>query len=167
MFYVLLYIILSFSFFAFAGNNQHKAHSHGAATLSIAFDGFKGKLVFEAPSESIYGFEYIAKTKADLLKQKKALATLKESMSDMVVLENKLNCKFLNQKIEIEQQKNHATVESVFDILCDLDPTGSTIHFNVQKSFPDLKNIQVQVLIGDMQKSIEVKKNGVSVELKK
>ncbi len=160
-------LLLTFSLLSFAGPHQHKAHEHGSGKLSIAFDQLKGKLIFESPSESIYGFEYVAKSKADINRQTKALDTIKESIAEMVTFENKLHCQFQNQKTEIHQEKNHSSVEVNFDIQCALDPVGSKIVFNIQKFFPNLKDVDVQLLVGDVQKSIEAKKTGTTIEIVK
>ena len=46
-------------------HREHGAHVHGSAKLSIAFDKNKGKIEFKTPGESLFGFEYKAKTAAD------------------------------------------------------------------------------------------------------
>lgn len=164
----MIYLVLVFaSFNLFAAKQEHKAHAHGAGKMSIAFEAAKGQLTLEAPGESIYGFEHVAKTAAHKKKQAEALTKLETGVAEMVVFEKQLNCNFTKQKLEISQDGNHAEVQAAFVIQCEKDPVGSTIRFHVQSVFPKLKNVDVQVLAGDVQKAVKATKNGVQVELKK
>ena len=55
-----------------AQTRSRKAHEHGSAKVSIAFETAKGApkgvIEFESPAESVVGFEYEAKTPADKAK---------------------------------------------------------------------------------------------------
>lgn len=152
-----------------AEHREHKAHVHGAAKMAIAFDGLVGKITWEVASEGIYGFEYVPKTAADKKKQQDGLKKLETNISDMVAMSPDLKCVFTKEKIEVDQHEGgkHSDIDASFNIKCEKDPIGSTIAFNVQKSFPRLKDVDVQILAGDLQKSVEAKSNGFKVELKK
>ncbi len=161
------YLFLFATLNAFAAPHQHKAHSHGAAKMAIAFESTKGQLTFEAAGESIYGFEHIAKSAAQKKKQAEALTKLETSLAQMVVFDKTLNCVFTKEKLEVSQDGNHSEVQATFAIQCEKEPAGSTLKFNIQAVFPKLKDVDVQVLLGDVQKAVEATKNGVQVELKK
>jgi hypothetical protein len=55
---------------------------------------------------------------------------------------------------------------AMFDVTCLKSPAGSKITFNFQKIFPKINDLDVQILVGDLQKAVEAKKNGTTVELK-
>ena len=146
-------------------HTEHSAHVHSAGKVSLAFDGKKGKLEFHAPAETIYGFEHSAKSKKDKQKKDEGLAKL-DSMAEMVVFDPSLKCEVKKEIFEVIEQKSHSDVDAEFSINCEAPVAGSTVTFNFQKVYPRLKKVQVEVLIDQVQKSLEVKKNGDSLELK-
>lgn len=148
------------------GGKNHGAHVHGVGQLSLAFDGMKGKIQLEAPAEALFGFEHDAKSKKDLQRKDAALKKLEEKISEMIVFEESLKCLIKKDIFEVNQTKSHADVEAEFSITCEKSVQGSSIEFHFQKVFPNLKNVKVDVLVNDLQKSIEVKKNGESIGLK-
>ena len=132
----MIYLVLILaSLNLFAAKHEHKAHAHGAAKMAIAFEAAKGQLTFEAPGESIYGFEHVAKTATQKTKQAEALAKLETDVAKMVVFEKPLNCAFTKEKLEISQDGNHSEVQAVFAIQCEKDPIGSTVRFHVNLFF--------------------------------
>jgi hypothetical protein len=44
---------------------------------------------------------------------------------------------------------------------------GSRVTFNFQKYFPNIHDLDVNIIIGDLQKSAEVKTSGSSLDLTK
>ncbi len=164
MFYFLIILV---SFCAQAGKHQHKAHAHGAAKIGIAFEGLSGKITFESPGESIFGFEYAAKTEVDKKKQAAALSQLENEISQIVVFENQLKCVFSKESIAVKQDGKHSELEASFTVTCEKDLANTSLIMNVQKTFPKLKNVDVQILVGEIQKSLAANKNGVKIELKK
>lgn len=150
-------------------HREHKAHVHGAAKMAIAFDGLTGKITLELASEGIYGFEYAPKKEADKKKQQDGLKKLETSISEMVAMAPDLKCVFTKEKVEVDQHEGgkHSDIDASFNIKCEKDPADSIITFNVQKYFPRLKDVDIQILAGDVQKSVEAKSNGFKVELKK
>ncbi|AFY00743.1 ZrgA family zinc uptake protein [Bdellovibrio bacteriovorus] len=162
---VLLFSLMAMAHSDHAAHTQ-AAHVHGAGKVSLAFDGKKGKLEFHAPAESIYGFEHAAKSKKDKQKKDEALAKLGEKMAEMVVLDPSLKCEIKLEMYEVIEKKNHSDVEGEFNISCEAPVAGSTITFNFQKVFSRLKKVQVEVLADQVQKSLEVGKNGETLELK-
>ena len=163
----MFYFLLTLNLCVFAGTHEHKSHEHGAGKVSIAFDGKKGKLTLDSSGDSIYGFEHLAKSKKDLQLQKVALEKIENNMSKMVGFDKKLNCVFKKEKMEIKQESGHSDVLAVFNIVCDQDPAESAMTFSFQEVFPSLKLVEVQLLVGDLQKSIMANKNGLQVVLKK
>nr|BFD62241.1 hypothetical protein BdHM001_09220 [Bdellovibrio sp. HM001] len=156
--------VLLLSLMALA-HTEHGAHVHGAGKVSIAFDGKKGKVEFHAPAEAIYGFEHSAKSKKDKQKKEEGLAKL-DNMAEMMVFDPSLKCEVKKEIFEVIEQKSHSDVEAEFAVNCEAPVAGSTVTFNFQKFYPRLKKVQVEVLVDQVQKSLEVKKNGESLELK-
>ncbi len=167
---IILLCALSFGIISMADEHrEHKAHQHGAAKMAIAFDGLVGKITLELASEGIYGFEYTPKKESDKKKQQEGLKQLENNIEKMVAFSPELKCVFNKEKIEVDQHEGgkHSDIDASFGIHCEKDPIGTAITFNVQKYFPKLKDVVIQILAGDLQKSVEVKSNGLQVELKK
>ncbi len=157
--------VLLFSVMAFAAR-EHGAHSHGAGKISIAFDGKKGRIEVHAPAESIYGFEYEAKTSADKKKKDEGLEKLEKRIAEIVVFSSDLKCEIKKEIFEVVQKSNHADIEAEFNVHCEKPVVESTITFNVQKVFPRFKQASVEVIADSVQKSVEAKQNGTELELK-
>lgn len=165
---VFLALFGTFTIFASAyEHREHGAHSHGAGTLGIAFDGLKGKIDFKIPSDSIFGFEYVAKSDKDKKKRDEGLSKLETKISEMIVFESALNCRITKDKIEVvaESPKHSDTVAS-YNVNCDKSPIGTELNFNFQKQFPKIKDLDVQVIADNVQKSVEANKNNTKLLLK-
>lgn len=150
-------------------HREHGAHQHGAAKMAIAFEGANGQINIEVASQGIYGFEYVPKKEADKKKQAEGLQKLETKMSEMVQFEDSLKCVISKTKLEVDQHEGgkHSDIDGEFKVVCQKSPIGSKITFNVQKVFPALKDVDVQVIVDDLQKSFEAKQNGAVLELKK
>lgn len=176
-------LLLCLTSFAKEKHREHGAHVHGAGTLGIAFDEAKGTLEFKIPSESIFGFEYTPTKEKDKKAMKDGLEKLETKISEMVVFDSSLNCLITKEKLEVVKEKHdgedadhdkkqdehhggHSETVAIFLVKCDKSPVGTRIVFNFQKFFPRIKDLDIQVLAGAVQKSVEAKKNGASVEVK-
>ncbi|WII71202.1 DUF2796 domain-containing protein [Bdellovibrio sp. 22V] len=157
--------VLLFSMMALAAR-EHGAHVHGEGHMSIGIDGKKGKIELHAPANSIMGFEHQATSKKDKQKKDAALLKLEEKISEMVSFDPSLKCEIKKEIFEVNQETKHADIEAEFNISCEQAPAGSTMTFNIQKVFPHLKKVQVDVIADGVQKSVQVLKNGDSLELK-
>ncbi len=148
-------------------HREHQAHVHGAGRLGIAFEGTKGRIDFKIPSDSIFGFEYAAKTRGDKKKRDEALRALDIKISEMIVFESGLGCKISKEKIEVvaESAKHSETVAS-FYVVCEKSPLGTEITFNFQKFFPNITDLDVEVVTDNLQKSVEAKKDNTKLILK-
>lgn len=155
-------------------HREHEAHQHGAGTLGIAFEENKGRLEFKIPSESIVGFEYTPKTDKDKKTKESQLAKLEGQIANMVVFDSALKCQITKDKVEVvkdekesaEAHAEHSDVIANFNVGCEKDPVGTKITFNFQKQFPKIRDLDVQIITGSVQKSVEAKKNGTTVDLK-
>lgn len=142
-------------------------HVHGAAELSIAFQGTEGKIEFTAANDSLFGFEHAARTAADKKTAKDALEKLEKQIGEMISFDPILNCKITKEKFEIHAEaKNHSNTEASFAVKCDKPLAGSTMKFQFQKHFPRLQQIDAQILVDHLQKSLKIKASGNLLELK-
>lgn len=169
----LFFLLVSFSIVASAEHKDHKqhrehsAHAHGAGTLGIAFEGPIGKIDFKMPSESIFGFEYVARTAKDKKKRDEALNLLESKISEMIVFDSKLNCRITKEKIEVAvESAKHSSTSASFNVKCDQSPVGTEIVFNFQKQFPKIKDLEVEAVADDVQKAVEATKNNTRLFLK-
>lgn len=147
-------------------HREHGAHAHGAGSLGIVFEGASGHIEFKIPSESIFGFEHETKSDKDKKKKNEALAKLENKFFAMLVLDSALNCKVSKSKIEVIAESNkHSDVVADYKVTCDKSPIGTEITFNFQKQFPKIKDLNVQIVLDNLQKSTAVTKNGARLLL--
>lgn len=162
---------------------DHKPHVHGEVQVSIGFDGTRGEIEIDAPSESIVGFEHKAKNQAQIKQRAEALRALEDHISEMIVFDPSLGCKIVKDKVEIDyddfqddrglkgevahkKSGTHSEVEAEFDVTCTKPVTGTTVKLNFFRKPFHLKTVNVQVVADAVQKSFIHKKNDESLELK-
>ena len=162
-----------------AQHREHEAHVHGGGTLSIAFDGNNGKIEFKAAAEAIVGFEHEARSEKDKKMVSDAITKFESEMAKMVKFDSTLNCHFTKEKVEIVKDKDHSEGKEQkkeehgthsdfvanFTVVCSKAVVGTklTIDFGV---FLRLKDLDVTVLAGELQKSGEFKGKPVTIDLK-
>ena len=151
---------------------QHGAHEHGKATLSIALDGNTLSIRFESPADSIYGFEHVAKSASDIAARDKAIGTLKNDPLSLFSLNSGLGCKIAkadvdpfakddhdpadhkaksnaDSKTEAAQHGEHgehAEVHATYTIACDKSPVGTELSVNLFAQFSRLNGIETQYI---------------------
>lgn len=166
---IIVFVFLSWPVFAHEKqkHREHSAHAHGAGSLGIAFEGLKGKIDFKIPSDSIFGFEYAAKSDKDKIRRDEGLAKLETKIYEMVVFDSSLNCKIIKDKIEVlAESPKHSDTAATYNVTCEKSPVGTEVVFNFQKHFPKIKDLDVQVIVDNVQKSVEAKKNNTKLFLK-
>lgn len=161
-------------------HRHHEAHVHGGATLSIAFDQLKGKVEFKAASEGVLGFEHEAKSEKDKKKLTDTVAKFESSIGSMIKFDESAGCAFTKEKIEMVPEKEdhdekekgheehkgeHSDFIANFSVDCKKEIKGTKVTFDFT-SFKGLKDLDVTLLVGDLQKSVEVKRKPVTIELK-
>ncbi len=135
-----------------------KAHDHGAAEINFAIEGKTGEIEFHAPAMGIVGFEYIPKTAADKKKQADALAKLKASFPQMVILDASLGCKITPKSVEVEQEEaDHAAIDADFAVACNQPLGGSKVSFAVTKAYPSLTSVKVQAVGAGGSTGVEIR----------
>lgn len=165
---VMLFLVTS-SFSVFARKKKehrhHHSHVHGSATLSIAFDQLQGKVEFKATSEAILGFEQEAKSEKDKKILSETMAKFESGMASFVKFEDSLACVFTKEKLEMVVLGDHADFIANFTVTCKTAIQGSKLTVDFSQ-FKGLKNLDVALLAGELQKSFKVKRKPISVEIK-
>ncbi len=152
---------------ALAQAHEHGAHVHGSAKMNIAFDGLQGKVELHGPGDSLIGFEYKAKSAADKKKQADALNILETKMGEMVVFDSASACFWQKDKIEVAfEEGGHSDVNASWLVHCQKSLMNTKVIFNVQKFFPRVKDLDVQLLVDTAQISVEANKVGMEVLVK-
>lgn len=182
----IVFLLASTTVFATSSANkktEHRhqgAHVHGAATLNIAFDQLKGRIEFKAASEAVIGFEHAAKSEKDKKQLNDAIAKFATGIGSMIQFDETLGCIFSKEKIEvageneghdedskghIKRQGKHSDFVADFTIECKKEVMGTKVVFDFSQ-FKGLRDLDITLLVGDLQKSVEVKRKPVSVELR-
>ncbi len=89
---------------------QLNAHEHGIGVLNIAIEAPLVVMEFHAPGADIVGFEYAAKSDADLAAISAALKTL-EAPLDLFVLPKAARCAVQAVQVELESDTDHGANE--------------------------------------------------------
>jgi len=89
---------------------QLNAHEHGIGALNIAIEAPLVVMEFHAPGADIVGFEYAAKSDADLAAISAALKTL-EAPLDLFVLPRAARCAVQAMQVELESDADHGANE--------------------------------------------------------
>ena len=161
-----MFKVLLFSVIAMAAAREHGAHVHGDAKMNMAFDGKNGKIEFHAPASTIYGFEYVAKSAKDKANKDQSLKKLNDKVAEMIQFDPSLKCEVTMDMYEVDQKDSHADVAAEYNVKCEKSPAETLVTLNIQKVFPRIKTVKVDVMLGDVQKSQEIKKGGDTIELK-
>ncbi|ATG45520.1 DUF2796 domain-containing protein (plasmid) [Phaeobacter sp. BS52] len=92
------------------GTRELDAHEHGVGTLNIAIEDTTVSMEFEAPGADIVGFEYTAKSEADISAVNTALATLSSPLQLFAVPDSAL-CSIVDAHAALaggEEHEDHA-----------------------------------------------------------
>ncbi len=159
-------------------HRDHGAHVHGAAALNIAFDELAGRIEFKGAADGVVGFEHEAKSEQDKKRLQDAIAKFESEIAQMVVFEKSLGCQITKDNVALESQTQekpaakkahkhaeHADFIASFSVICEKSVVGSKVEVNFT-SFKRIKDLDITVLVGDIQKSAEAKAKPVVIELK-
>ena len=164
-------LFLGLTCFAKEKHREHGAHVHGDGKLAIAFDDTKGKIEFKGAAEGILGFEHKAKNAKDKKTLSEAILFFENNISKMIQFDSSLNCQFTKEMIGQvaeegeEGSGDHSDWAANFAVTCDKSPLGSKLTIDFAH-FKRLKDIDVTILAGSIQKSVEFKGKPITTELK-
>ncbi|MCE3010891.1 MAG: DUF2796 domain-containing protein [Proteobacteria bacterium] len=163
--FVLFLLLGSLAFAKKGHKHHHHAHEHGAAELALAFEGLNGKVSFKAAAEGVLGFEHAPKSEKHKKIHDSAIAAFENDIGKMIQMDPALGCVFKKEKIEQVIDGTHSDFVADLSVNCRKSVDGSKVTFDFTQ-FKGLKDIEVTILSGGLQKSVEVKRKPVSVELK-
>ena len=165
-------------------HREHGAHVHGGATLAVAFDGFNGKIEFKAAADGVLGFETEPQSEAQKKVYHDVVEKFERDIGKMIVFDRRLGCMISKDKIErvadipepaaaptkgkkakAAPTAQHSDFIANFNVICGLAIDGSVIKFDFS-GFSHLKDIDVTVLSGNIQKSAELKGKPLSLEIR-
>lgn len=140
----------------FPQGKTQKAHVHGAAQISIAMEGLKGEVEFEAPADGVIGFESEARTAAQKKQVQDTLQLLRKKGGELVLFPAASNCKLTPKEVDVHREgANHAEVHAHYDLVC-AKPLSGEIRFGVTKMFPRTKEVKVTYVSDQTQKSARI-----------
>lgn len=170
---ITIFIITSVHAHEHKANNTHKkhtheAHVHGEAELNIAFDNLKGVIEFTSPAESVLGFEHQAKSSEDKKKLANSVQIFKDKINEMIKFDSSLACKIESEKIEqvVQKKSKHSDFLARYKVVCDkaIEHSSLDIDFSI---FDHINKMNITLLVGTLQKSVEYKKGDkLNIELK-
>jgi hypothetical protein len=162
--FIILLLLLSLNSFS-AEHRQHQAHQHGSATLAIAFENLTGKIEFRAAAEGIVGFEHAAKSEKDKKNLAEVITKFETEIAKLIQFDSGLACQFKKEQVEMITTGTHADFLANFSVTCNKSPVDSKLTFDFT-AFPKIKDLDVTVLAGNVQKSVEVKTKPLTIEIK-
>lgn len=180
---------------AFAeGTRQLDAHEHGVGTLNIAIEGTTVAMAFEAPGADIVGFEYEAKSDDDLAAIDAALARLAAPL-DLFVMPDAATCTVVMAKAELEgedgheehadgthevhddedhdhedhadhgDEAGHTEFHAEYTLNCDNPKMLTEITFAYFETFPNAKEVEVQLITSVGARAFEVERDAPALDL--
>ena len=157
--------LVSFSSAALA----EEAHVHGEAVMEIVIDEAGALISFEAPAIDIAGFEYLPKTD----EEQAAIDAKIELLSDMasvVLLPEAAGCTVSDVHVDFEAEEHDGEVEHIafhaeYDVSCSDAGKLTSLEATVFNQFPDLEEMEVEVVTPSGQKGSHVEPGETTLKL--
>lgn len=165
---VFIFFIILVSLANAKKHREHGSHVHGQATLAIAMDGLNGQVELKAASDSVLGFEHLAKSAKDKQKLAEVKNDLENKIASYIQFNSSLDCQWSKKSIEMVSENDHghhSDFVAQFTVTCKKSPVGSSLLIDFT-SFKKLKDIDVTILAGDLQLKSEIKSSKVTIDLK-
>jgi len=140
---------------------NHKAHVHGVAKLTLAMENSThAEIDLDVPGDSIFGFEHKATSSADKKSQAAGFSKLREQAQSVIQFDPSLGCAVSVKKVEIEKEESgsgeHSDVNASYSVECKKPLSGTKLTMGLIRLFPKIKNVSLQILssIGQTQKTV-------------
>jgi hypothetical protein len=168
---------------------QLGSHEHGVGTLNIAFDGGTVAMEFRAPGADIVGFEHAAESAEDRAAIDSAVATLARPLA-LFTLPDAAQCSVTEARAALEgadeddhaskgehdkhdhdhghaaEDGGHSEFHAEYLLTC-ADPGAVTrIDFGYFASFPDARELQVQIVTGTGAQALTVLRDAPELDLR-
>ena len=169
---------------------QLDAHEHGVGALNIAFDGNRIAIELRAPGADIVGFEHAAKSAEDRAAIESAVATLARPLA-LFTLPDAAQCAVTEARAALEGEDEHdghdhdhaakddhdhdhdhadEAAHSEFHaeyLLTCADPGAVTrIDFGYFASFPNARELEVQIVSASGARGFEVERDAPALDLR-
>ena len=169
----------------FAEDTRHlDAHEHGVGVLNIAIDGSSFVMEFHAPGADIVGFEYEARSETDHAAIEAAIALLGAPL-DLFALPDAAGCTVTSATAELEGEEGHDDHEDHDDghnddhadeaghtefhaeyaLDCDAPDALTQITFAYFDTFPNAKEVEVQMVTSSGAQAFEVERDTPVLDL--
>ena len=170
---------------------QLDAHEHGVGQLNIAFDENKVAMELHAPGADIVGFEYGAKSDADLAAIDAALQTLSNPL-DLFLLPEAASCIVITAHAKLESEDSdhddhdeeghddhdeeghddhdeapgHTEFHAEYLLECANLTEMSAITFSYFEIFPNALELEVQVISDKGATAFEIERDVAKLDLR-
>lgn len=181
--------LLSLSGFALAAE-EHRSHTHGLANLTMAYENGVIEIQFEAPAESLWGFEHKPKTQeqVDVIDKAKAILNTPKNILSF----NTNNCVASSVVVDVfgpagetlvnkhhhddhenhshaghnETNSSHSEARAVYVFNCTGKNQLMSVKTTLFEHFPNLEKINVAWLTATQQGKSILRANSSTFELK-
>ncbi|MBL6846018.1 MAG: DUF2796 domain-containing protein [Planktomarina sp.] len=154
---------------------QLDAHEHGVGQLNIAFDENKIAMELHAPGADIVGFEYGAKSDADLAAIDAALQTLSDPLG-LFLIPEAASCIVITAHAKLESEDSdhddhdeapgHTEFHAEYLLECANLTEISAITFSYFEIFPNALELEVQVISDKGATAFEIERDVAKLDLR-
>lgn len=157
--------LIGFSFSAMA----EEAHVHGEAVMEIVIDDAGALISFEAPAIDIVGFEYLPKTDEEQAAIDAKIELLAD-IASVVVLPDAAGCSVSDVHVDFEAEEHDGEVEHIafhaeYELSCSDAGNLTSLQATVFDQFPDLEEMEVEVVTPTGQKGGHVEPGETMLKL--
>jgi len=164
---------------------QVDKHEHGVGELNIATEGDVIEFEFMIPGADIVGFEYVAKSDADIASIKKALQTF-ENYENIFTLPKNSRCKLTEKQVALKEdeddhddheghddhdhdehaEENHNEFYAKYSFECGDIKAINNVEFPYFSTFPNSGELEVQFIssIGSVSFEVEAEEPSINID---
>ena len=168
---------------------QVDKHEHGVGELNIAIEGDVIEFEFMIPGADIVGFEYVAKSDADIAGIKKALQTF-ENYENIFTLPKNSRCQLTEKQVALKEdeddhddheehddhddheghdehaEENHNEFYAKYSFECGDTKAINKVEFPYFSTFPNSGELEVQFIssIGSVSFEVEAEEPSINID---
>lgn len=150
-------------------SDRHQAHQHGAARLQVSVEGRALQIAFEGPADNLLGFEHAPQNDA----QKKTVARVEQQLkqpTQLFVTPPAADCQAQPVRVEMKlpspgSGETHSEIEVEWRWECAKPEALAHVDVGLFKAFPRLKQLRVQVVTVQGQKTAVLKPNAARLKI--
>ena len=168
---------------------QVDKHEHGVGELNIATEGDVIEFEFMIPGADIVGFEYVAKSDADIASIKKALQTF-ENYENIFTLPKNSRCQLTEKQVALKEdeddhddheghddhddheghddhaEENHNEFYAKYSFECGDIKAINNLEFPYFSTFPNSGELEVQFIssIGSVSFEVEAEEPSINID---